>query len=452
MAGGTWTNQDKILPGTYVNTVAEENVSASIGSRGVVLIPKALSWGAAGEIMRYTPGEDPRPYIGYELTDGNAIWLREMMKGSDRTNGPTEIMIYRLKGTGGAKASATAGGLTVTALYEGVRGNDIAVTVEADPDSENGFDVATLVSGRTVDSQNVTAISQLTANAWVTFSGDGALEATAGTNLTGGTDPTVAAADYSEFLTAAEPYADEINILAYDGEDQTVGKAVVAFAKRMYANIGNNFQIVACEKAVGKPDSDLVISVANGVVLDDGTEISAREAVWWLAGAQAGASYNESLTYVKYPDAVAPSPRLAQKEAEEAVKGGKICFVVDAKETKLCVDINTKTSYRNKEEEQLTRNRTTRMCMQLRKDEQAYFNKYFVGAVDDGTDGKNLFRAWLIDYMNKAQANNGIKEFDKEDIVVSSGDQVGAIRIQVSFVPAMAVEKIYVDNVVRRSE
>ena len=215
MAGGTWMSQNKVQPGVYINTKSSGNLSASVGEKGVVAIAEPLSWGPCEVIQTIIPGEDLTPYIGYDVTSEKAMFLREMMKGSDTTPGPIKILLYRPKGTDGAKATGTIGTLTVTALYEGIRGNDITMIVQEDPDAESTYVVSTVVDGRTVDEQTVTEISGLTANAWVTFSGTGsAFTKTAGTALTGGKAPTIANADYSAFLTALEKYS--FDVVVYD--------------------------------------------------------------------------------------------------------------------------------------------------------------------------------------------------------------------------------------------
>src|SRR5690606_1968937 len=104
----------------------------------------------------------------------------------------------------GNKAMTNIGNMTVTAKYAGVRGNDITIVVQANVDNPDLFDVQTLVDGREVDSQTVATIDELEDNAWVTFSGSGEPEPTAGVNLTGGTDGEVTNADYTDYLAAIE--------------------------------------------------------------------------------------------------------------------------------------------------------------------------------------------------------------------------------------------------------
>ena len=45
MAGGTWTSQNKVLPGTYINVKSQGSINANVGDRGVVAIAEPLSCG-----------------------------------------------------------------------------------------------------------------------------------------------------------------------------------------------------------------------------------------------------------------------------------------------------------------------------------------------------------------------------------------------------------------------
>lgn len=337
MAGGTWMSQNKVQPGVYINTKSSGNLSASIGEKGIVAIAEPLSWGPCEVMQTIIPGEDLTPYIGYDVTSEKAMFLREMMKGSDTTPGPIKILLYRPKGTDGAKATGTIGTLTVTALYEGIRGNDITMIVQEDPDAESTYVVSTVVDGRTVDEQTVTEISGLTANAWVTFSGTGsAFTKTAGTALTGGKDPTIANADYSAFLTALEKYS--FDVVVYDGAEQVVIQAYASFVKRISERVGRKCQAIMA--AAEESNSEWVISAGNGVKLSDGTVLTPQQVTWWLGGAEAGAPYNQSLTYARYPNAVEANPKLTDTEIEEAIQKGKIVFIDTFDTVKVCTDIN----------------------------------------------------------------------------------------------------------------
>lgn len=439
MAGGTWTSQNKIQPGVYINTKSRGNLSVSIGEKGTVAIAEALSWGPCGIVQEIIPGEDLRPYTGYEITHEKVMFLREMMKGSDTTSGPVKILLYRLAGTGGAKAAGTIGGVSVTALYEGVRGNDITILVQEDPDEKGTYQVSTVIDGTIVDEQTVSAADDLSANGWVTFSGEGDLEDTAGLPLNGGADPVIATGGYADFLSAIEPY--RFDILVYDGTDSTIMQAVASFVKRISDSVGMKCQAVMANAQ--DCNSEWVISVNNGVTLFDGTVITAQQATWWLGGAEAGAPYNKSLTYAQYPNAAAPYPRLTDTAVAAAIQAGEIVFIESFGNVKVCTDINTHTSFTAEKGPEFAKNRVMRVLMQLCNDVYKQFSLYYIGKVDNNTAGRNLLKGWIVGYLNEMQANGGVQNFSAEDVLVRAGNAIDSVLVDVAVQPVDSIEKIY---------
>lgn len=439
MAGGTWMSQNKVQPGVYINTVSRGTVSASVGDKGIVAIAEPLSWGPAGVIQAITPGEDLRPYIGYDVTSERAMFLREMMKGSDTTPGPIGILLYRPRGTGGVKASAAVGGLKVTALYEGIRGNDITVIVQENPDSESVYDVTTVVDGSIVDEQSVSKIADLVENKWVDFSGEGELTETAGTPLTNGADPAISTGDYAAFVEALEPY--QFDVVVYDGTDPTVIQAMASFVKRVSNSIGQKCQAVMAE-AQGC-NSEWVISVNNGVKLSDGTILTTQQATWWLGGAEAGALYNDSLTYAQYPGAVEAVPKLTDAQVTDAIQAGEIVFIDTFGKVKVCTDINTFTSFGIDKGQEYSKNRVMRVLNQICNDVYEHFSSYYIGKADNNDEGRNLLKAWLVGYLNEMQANNGVQNFDTDDVVVAPGNGVDSVVVNLNIQPVDSIEKIY---------
>ena len=442
MAGGTWTSQNKVLPGVYINVKSQGSINANVGDRGVVAIAEPLSWGPSGVVQTIIPGEDLRPYIGYDVTAPQALFLREMMKGSDTTAGPMRILLYRPAGTSGAKATATIGALTVNALYDGVRGNDITIIVQEQVENEGTYDVSTVIDGSIVDEQSVTDLSQLAANDWVTFSGTGAtITEDAGKALAGGTDPTVAATDYSNFLTAIEPY--QFDILVYDGTDTTVIQAIAQFVERISNNVGQKCQAVMAGETAANSNSEFVIAVNNGVKLDDGTALTAQQATWWVGGAEAGALYYQSLTYSQYPNAVEANPKLTDTQAAEAIQAGYLCFIDTFGTVKVCTDINSLTTFTVDKGQEFSKNRVMRVLMQFCNDVYEHFSNYFIGKVDNNEVGRNLLKGWIVGYLNEMQANNGIQNFDAEDVSVEPGNSIDAVLVNVAIQPVDSIEKIY---------
>ena len=64
--------------------------------------------------------------------------------------------------------------------------------------------------------------------------------------------------------------------------------------------------------------------------------------------------------------------------------------------------------------------------------------------MDNNDAGRDLLKAWIVGYLNEMQANNGIRNFDAEDVTVVAGTAIDAVVIDVAIQPVDAIEKIYV--------
>ena len=440
--GGTWNGvQNKVLPGAYIDFTSDRGLGLTVSSRGTVAIAEAMSWGPVGTVQEIESSADMTAYTGYPITAVQNRFLNEMLKGTNRTAAPNKILLYRLNGTGGAQAKATISPLTATAVYPGVRGNDISIAVTALTDPENSFQVSTIVDGDIVDSQVGKTVSDLTANAWVTFSGTGALVANVGTPLTGGVDPVTAATNYTDFLTAIEPY--KFDVLIYDGTDSTVRDAMVAFIKRIAEENGVYAQLVA--SGLTNPDSRFVVNVASGVTLSDGTALTPQQVTWWAGGALAGAQYNESLTYATYPNAVDVSTKLTNSKLEQAITGGQFVLFADNNVVKVVQDINSLVTYTTDITEPYHKNRVMRLLNTIANDLQTQFSDNYIGVVNNNDDGRMMFKKAIVGYLLDLQQNGGIQNFDSEnDVEVLAGEDIDAIVVNIGLYVVDSVEKIYV--------
>ena len=70
-----------------------------------------------------------------------------------------------------------------------------------------------------------------------------------------------------------------------------------------------------------------LMSMSVRIVLDNGTTITPQQACWWIGGAEAGAQYNQSLTYAQYPHAVDVTPRMTGEEIEASILVGQLTLV-----------------------------------------------------------------------------------------------------------------------------
>lgn len=440
MGGGNFISQNKVVPGVYINTRSEGNLPVSVSDKGVVAICKSLSWGETGVVKTYLVGTDPTPIIGNNILSDEALFLREMSKGSDTTPAPIKVLIYRPTGTSGVKATATVGALTIDAKYVGTRGNDITVVIAADPDNVGFYNISIVVDGAIVASDYVDDLDNLESNEWVDYTGTGTtITTTAGTALVGGVDPTVSATDHASFMTAIEPYT--FDILCYDGSDGTTALAYTAFAARMSNVLGKKCQVVM--GGASAQNSEWAINTINGVKLSDGTTIDTQKATYWLAGAEAGAPYNKSLTYAQYPGAVESYPKKTADEVEAAIRGGNIVFIDEFESTKICKDINTLTSFTVEKHKEYSKNRVMRVLNQLCNDLYKNYSLYYIGKVDNNPTGRELLRGWVIGYLNEMQANNGIQDFTAEDVTVAPGQESDTVVITIAIMPVDSVEVVY---------
>lgn len=81
--------------------------------------------------------------------------------------------------------------------------------------------------------------------------------------------------------------------------------------------------------------------------------------------------------------------------------------------------------------------------MTLCNDTFNYFSNTFIGATSNNADGRDLLRAWLVQYLNEMQANGGIQDFSAEDVTVNPGDTLESVLINVVVHPVDSIEKVY---------
>lgn len=438
MPGGQWTVQNKVRPGVYINFKSEAQALGTLGERGIVSLPLPLSWGPAKQVIAVEAGADTFEALGYPITAPQLLLVREALKRA-RT-----LLLYRLNA--GTLASATVGGLTVTAKYGGVRGNDISVVIQTNIDDPDMSDVKTLVAGQEVDSQTVATLDELQVNAWVNFSGSGEITPTAGTPLTGGADGTVVAQDYLDYLAAIEVH--DFQTIGLTATDATTKDVFVSFAKRLRDDEGKKIQVVM--ENYPTADYEGVISVKNGVVLANGTTLTAAQAVAWVAGATAGAAANQSLTYDAYDGAVDVSPKYTNSQIITALQNGEFVFTAMDGRAVVEQDINTLHTFTPEKSKAFSKNRVLRVLDGLANDYMRVFSRSYIGKVSNNDDGRNLFKSECINITNQYQNIGAVQNFDPQtDLEVQPGNDVDAVVVNQWVQPVDSIEKIYMAVTVR---
>lgn len=432
-AGGTFTFQNKVRSGVYVNVKSKERALGTIGERGIATLPLPLSWGPAKQIISIEAGEDPAKTLGYGIMAPELLLVREALKRAKT------LLLYRLNE--GTKATAAVAPLTITAKYGGKRGNDITISVAQNIDDSTRFDVKTFVLGEEVDSQTVATAEELQANDWVEFSGTGVLNATAGVPLAGGDDGAPTAQDYADYWSAVE--VREFNAIGLTATDNTIKDAFVSFVKRQREDEGKKIQGVL--ENYPTADYEGIISVKNGVVLADGTRLTAAQAVAWVTGAEAAAEVNQSLTADAYDGAVDVEPKYTNSQIIEALKNGEFLFTGFDGKAIVEMDINTFTSFTPDKNKSFSNNQVIRVVDGLANDYYRIFSNYYLGKVPNNADGRNLLKAECINVSEQYQNVAAIQNFDPQtDIEVLPGIDVDAVVINQWVQPVSAVAKIYI--------
>ncbi|MDR3564812.1 MAG: phage tail sheath family protein [Negativicutes bacterium] len=448
MTGGTWLTQNKVRPGVYINFKSLPKPLGQLGARGIGTFPIFLSWGAEETIITLANGEDTFAKLGYSITDSKMIPIREFFRGSGNTQAPVTLLLWRLKANGGTKATATTNGLTASAAYKGVRGNDISVVISANVDDNTKFDVATIVDNNVQDLQQaLSTIGDLTANAWVSWSGAAAtaLVAEVGVSLAGGTDGTSQAADYLTYLTAAEQlYYNSMGCMATDAPTKAV---FASYTERLVNEEGRYAQL--CVANYPAANNECITSVMNGVILDTGDVIPNNIAVAWLTGASAGAQVNQGLTYATYPDAVSTDGTVATDNTtiSNAILAGQFVFTpVQDGTVHVEYDINTFTNFSPTKGKSFRKNRVIRVLQTFGNDCQTIFSKYYIGKVDNDPNGRSLYKGELVNYIKILGGIHAVdlSVFDpKTDLDVEEGDDSDAVVINAGIKPVDSTDKIY---------
>lgn len=436
IGGGTFTVQNKILPGAYINFVSAGR-AAQLGSRGVVALPLELNWGPENKVFAVTAEDFNRTAIdvfGYDPTDASLLLVREALKRAKT------LLAYRVN-SGGQKASATVGGMAVTAKWGGTRGNDLKVAILTNADDATKVDVVTYLGTMEVDRQTVPADSgsaNLKDNNFVTFGEAETLTPTSATALTGGSNGTVDGTAYSNFLNAIEVEA--FNVIGYPGTNETIKALIAAFVKRL--RYDNGVKIVGVLYQYDGDDIGL-INVKNGVILADGTTITGDKAVAWVAGASAGAEVNESLTNVAYDGAVDVDIKYTKSQYEAAIQNGEFAFYADNGKARVLTDINSLVTFGDGVSEDWTSNRVVRVMDGWANDVARIFGERYIGTVTNSDTGRELFKADLVSLAMQYQAIDAISNFESADIVIQQGNGKRDVVVNCALQPNDSMEKLY---------
>lgn len=430
LGGGTFTAMNKTLPGAYINFVSAGN-NVTLGERGTAVLALPLSWGREGEFIVIESGEytaKAAEMLGYEPTDEALRPVTECMKRAKK------LLLWR-SDIGGEKASGTVGGLTATAVCAGKRGNDISAAVYANTDDT--FDVVTYLDGVEYDRQTAGKAEDVRANDYVSFNGSD-ISVAAAVKLSGGTDGTVNGKSVTDFLAAAEK--ETFSVIGCTSSDSDTKALYAAFTKRLRDDEGRKIVCVLGDYA---GDYEGIISVKNGVVLENGVTLDKYGAVCWVAGASAAAEINESLTNTAYDGAVTVDKKYSKSDYEKALKAGEFVFYDDGGNARVLSDVNTLVTYTAVKNSDFAENRYIRTIDGWANDIAALFTKSYLGRITNSDNGRSLFKSDIVSLGRQYEELDAVSDFSPDDISVVQGSGKRDVKVVMSLKPNGSMEKLY---------
>ncbi|PSB69509.1 phage tail sheath protein [Bacillus sp. LNXM12-2] len=442
MNGGTFTpGTEKKRPGIYFNfkTTAQQRIT--LGDRGTVALPITMSWGEPKTFISISGIEDLNKKVGLNIDDKSLLLFREAKKKAQT------VLLYRLNEGEPAKAQISEN-FNVLANYGGQKGNEVTIQVTENVLDSSKRDVVTYVGTDIVDKQIVTDVKELKQNKYVSFSGEGEVTITAGVTLSGGKNGVPSVADYTAFLEEAETEYFDVIALPNNTSEQ-LKATFVAFVKRLRDDQGRKVQGVLPNYAA---NHEGIINVTSGVLLEDGTEITPAKATAWVAGASAGANFNQSLTFVEYEGAVDTLERLDNDQVEYRLSQGEFLFTFDARDRTVSVekDINSLTSYTTEKNKTFGKNKIIRVLDAINNDltfelkNLIKLRKANGNDIPASDDGLQLVKTLITQYLTQLQDGDGITGFDSEtDITIALNEDRDGFLIDLAVQPVDAAEKFY---------
>lgn len=438
LGGGTFTIQNKVLPGAYINFVSAANASATLSDRGIVAMPFVADWGKQNEVIEVTSEEffkNSLKLFGYDYTHPQMQMFREIFKNAKKMYG------YRLN-SGAVKSKNDI----AEAVCGGVRGNDITIVVENDVDNENGFIVKTLLENVEQDRQAVLTAEELKNNDFVTFQKNITLEATAGIPLTGGTDGEGRTPqNYQKFLEKIEKYS--FHALGCNSPEKEIIDLFIAFTKRMREECGVKFQTVVYRAE--NADHEGIISLENKLINVKEELFGEFSLVYWLTGAVAGCGVQSSLTNKIYNGEYDIDTDYTQSQLEQAVENGKLIFHRVGDNVCILKDINSIVTLTKQKNQYFQSNQVIRVLDQIGNDIASIFNSKYLGKVQNNYAGRIAFWNDIVDFYNKLQRIEAITDFHAEDIVVEQGESKESVEVTTYVTPVQSMEKLYMTVIVK---
>lgn len=425
LGGGTFTTQNKVLPGAYINFVSTATASANLSDRGIATMPLELDWGVEGAVFEVTSEDfmkNSLKIFGYPYDHEKLKGLRDLFRNIHT------LYAYRLNG--GEKATNAF----ATAKYGGIRGNDIKIVIQKNVDDETLFDVQTVIDNTVVDAQTVSSSSELVENDFVTWKGE-TLEIELGLSLQSARSSLADGSAHQAYLDKIESYP--FNVMGVVTAEDSIKDLYAAFTKRMREEVGAKFQTVLYNKAA---DYEGVINVKNKVT-DEGWDESSL--VHWVTGVAAGCAINKSNLNKAYDGEFTVDVDYTQTQLSKAIQSGEFVLHKVGSDIRVLEDINSLVTTSDTKGDIFKDNQTIRVIDQIANDIAVLFNTKYLGTVPNDASGRVSLWADIVKHHEQMQDIRAIENFSDKDVTVSQGDTKKAVVVNDAVTVVNAMAKLY---------
>lgn len=344
MAGYFTIGETKLRPGAYFNVQAKGSGVTPGAVDGVVAILFRAKMGPMGVATVISASDDYTKIFG---DGGTTDAIREAIYG-----GASKIVGVRI-GTGGTAGSveltAATGKLVVTAKSVGAESYSVTVRAKLTDSSVKeiifyrGTQQIEIFEFAAAGDEVAAAVAACAKSEYFTVTasadpaGAGVITNVSQSALTGGADPTVANAQYSDGLTALEPYF--FNVLAIDTEESSVQALVQAFLSRIYRNGSFGFSVFAPAVGLTKAQRNAAAAAFNGenIVYVINPDVSTAygdlygyQVAAYFAGLIAAKPANQSIMHTVIAHYTDLKDRYTPSEIEAAEAAGGLVLEVNS--------------------------------------------------------------------------------------------------------------------------
>lgn len=306
------------------------------------------------------------------------------------------------------------------------------------------MDVKTVFGTTVVDVQTVSTASELIDNNFVDFNKSASLTITAGTALADGTNGTVDGASHQAYLDAIEAYS--FNTMGVETTEATIKSLYTTFVTRMREEMGCKFQLVLYNKAA---DYEGVINVKNRCLdgkttTDDVTTYPNESAlVYWVTGAEAACSINESCLNKEYDVEFDVDVAYTQAQLKAAIKAGEYTLHRVNSAIRVLDDVNSLVNVTADKSEGFKENQTIRVIDQIANDIAVMFNERYLGKIPNDAEGRTTLWNDIVKYHSELQRIHAIENFSEDSVTIVQGEKKKAVVVTSAITVVSTMAQLY---------